>query len=56
MSEGWIAKGKAIVESGKYLPPKGRLLGRIEAWGRDVYEGSPQEWIDAWLAEVEARR
>ncbi len=51
-----VARGKAIAESGKHLPRKGAPLGRIEAWGLDVYEGSPQERIDAWLAEAEARR
>jgi hypothetical protein len=55
-AESAAARGKAIAESGKHLPPKGAPLGRIEAWGLDVYEGSPQPWIDAWLAEVEARR
>ena len=51
----WAARGKAIAQSGRYLPPRGRLLGRIEAWGLDVYEGSSQPWIDAWIAEVESR-
>jgi hypothetical protein len=48
---GWIARGKAIGESGKHLPPRGEFLGRCEAWGLDVHEGSPQPWIDAWLSE-----
>jgi hypothetical protein len=49
------AKGKAIAESGNYLPARGELLGRIEAWCLDVYEGSPQEWIDALFAEAVAQ-
>jgi hypothetical protein len=47
----WIARGKAIYESGKYAPKHGKLLGRIESWGLDVYENSPQPWIDALFAE-----
>jgi hypothetical protein len=49
-----IAKGKAIAESGKHLPPRGKHLGRIDYWGLDVYGGSPQEWIDALYAEDES--
>lgn len=43
--------GAQIVKSGKYAPPRGELLGRIEAWGLDVYEGSPREWRDALMGE-----
>jgi hypothetical protein len=50
--EQWIARGKAIDESGKYTKPRGEYLGTITAWGLPVYEGSPQEWKDALLAEV----
>ncbi|WP_333894514.1 hypothetical protein [Mycolicibacterium gadium] len=46
-----IAKGKQAIESGRYAPPDGELLGRIELWGFDVYEGSPQPWKDALFAE-----
>jgi hypothetical protein len=49
----WIARGKRIFESGKYAPKRGNLLGRIQAWGLDVYEGSPQSWKDALAAEYE---
>jgi len=52
MSDDLIAKGKAIAESGKCLKPRGEYLGTIAAWGLPVYEGSPQEWKDALLAEV----
>ena len=47
-------QGKAIVESGKYAPPRGDYLGTIERWGLPVYEGSPQEWIDALYQEQES--
>jgi hypothetical protein len=50
-----IAKGKAIADSGKYLPPRGRLLGRLKSWGLDVCEGSPQPWIDALMQERMSR-
>lgn len=46
-----IARGKAIVESGKYAPPRGEYLGRIQRWGLDVYEGSPPMWKEALAAE-----
>ena len=50
MNDELIARGKAIVESGKYLPPRGEHLGRL--WGvLDVYEGSPQPWIDLLMQE-----
>jgi hypothetical protein len=51
-----IARGKAIAESGRYDPDRrrGELLGRLEAWGLDVYENSPQPWIDALIAERRA--
>jgi hypothetical protein len=45
------ARDKAIFESGKYTPPRGTYLSRIEAWGLDVYEGSPQPSIDALIGE-----
>jgi hypothetical protein len=45
-----IARGKAIAESGKYTP-RGAFLGRLQSWGLDVYEGSPQEWKNALFAE-----
>lgn len=48
------AKGRQIVESGKYAPPRGEYLGRIELWGLDVFAGSPQLWIDTLLTEMEA--
>jgi hypothetical protein len=48
------AKGKAIVASGKYAPPRGELLGTITAWGLPVYEGSPQPWKDALYQEQES--
>ncbi len=53
MSDGeLIARGKAIAASGKYLRPRGEYLGRIEAWGLDVFEGSPQEWKNALHQEA----
>ena len=30
---------------------RGQFLGRLESWGLDVYEGSPQEWKDALRQE-----
>jgi hypothetical protein len=53
---GWVARGKAIAESGKYAPKRGAFLGRLESWGLDVYENSPQAWIDALQAEQEGER
>jgi hypothetical protein len=52
-TDDWVARGKAIAESGKYDPDRrrGAFLGRLESWGLDVYEGSPQPWIDALIAE-----
>jgi hypothetical protein len=47
----WLARGKAIADSGKYAPQRGQYLGRIQAWGLDVYEGSPSSWKDALFAE-----
>ena len=47
----WTARGKAVLESGKYAPKRGKLLGRLESWGLDVYEGSPQAWKDALRQE-----
>lgn len=48
------ARGKAIADSAKYLPPRGEYLGRIQAWGLDVHEGSPHEWKTALFAEWDA--
>ncbi|HKH51844.1 MAG TPA: hypothetical protein VKA77_08635 [Mycobacterium sp.] len=50
-----IAKGKQVVESGRYAPKRGELLGRLELWGVDVYEGSPQEWKTALAREIADR-
>jgi len=44
-------RGRRIVQSGKYAPPLGKYLGRLESWGLDVFEGSPQPWIDALYDE-----
>jgi hypothetical protein len=52
MSDDLIAKGEAIAESGKYLPPRGEYLATIAARGLDVYEGSPQAWKDALREEA----
>jgi hypothetical protein len=30
---------------------RGQLLGRLQTWGLDVYEGSPPEWVDALMQE-----
>jgi hypothetical protein len=46
-----MARGKELVDSGRYRPPRGRYLGRIELWGLDVYEGSPAEWRRVLVAE-----
>jgi hypothetical protein len=48
----WIARGKRILESGKYAKPRGKFLGRLESWGLDVYENSPQAWKDALNEEL----
>ena len=53
MSSDDIARGEAIARSGKYAPPRGQYLGAIEQWGLPVYEGSPQEWKDALVAQTE---
>jgi hypothetical protein len=42
----WIARGKAIVQSGRHAPARGEHLGRLYGV-LDVYEGSPQPWKDA---------
>jgi hypothetical protein len=47
----WLRRGREIYASGKYAPKRGAFLGRIQAWGLDVYEGSPQTWKDALFAE-----
>jgi hypothetical protein len=49
-----IARGETICRSGKYAPPRGQLLGTITAWGLDVYEGSPQQWVAALHQEQES--
>lgn len=54
MTDDLVARGKAIVESGKYAPPRGEYLGRIDHSGLDVYAGSPQPWIDALFAAEES--
>lgn len=48
-----IAAGRAVAESGKYSPPRGEYLGRIERWGLDVFEGSPQSWKNALAEELD---
>jgi hypothetical protein len=35
---------------------RGRYLGRVESWGLDVYENSPQAWKDALYAETDKDR
>jgi hypothetical protein len=45
------ARGRELTASGKHAPPRGEYLGRIETWGLDVFEGSPQPWIDALRQE-----
>jgi len=47
-----IARGKTIADSGVYVHERGELLGRLQSWGLDVFEGSPQPWIDALMAEA----
>jgi hypothetical protein len=47
-----VRRGEQIARSGKYAPPLGKYLGRIDAWGLDVFENSPPEWIDALLDEM----
>jgi hypothetical protein len=49
-------RGRRIVESGAYAPPLGKYLGRIDAWGLDVFENSPQPWIDALLDEYRSQQ
>ena len=41
-----IAEIKAQAEA-----KRGEYLGRIRFWGLDVFEGSPQPWIDALMQE-----
>lgn len=48
----YIARGKAIAASGRYVPPRGAFLGTLETWGLDVFDGSPPEWKSALLAEI----
>jgi hypothetical protein len=47
----WSAHGKRIFESSRYASQRGQYLGHIQAWGLDVYEGSPRSWTDALFAE-----
>jgi len=47
-----IARGKALAKSGKYARPRGEYLGRLDRCALNVYQGSPQEWIDALMADV----
>jgi hypothetical protein len=49
-----VERGRLLAASGAHLP-RGELLGHLEFWGIDVYEGSPQPWIDALLAERKGR-
>jgi hypothetical protein len=49
----WLRRGREIYESGKYALPRGKFLGRLESQGLDVFENSPQPWIDALRAEQE---
>jgi hypothetical protein len=51
MNDDLIARGRALAESGKYLPPRGEYLGRLQSWGLDVCEGSPPEWVGALMQE-----
>jgi hypothetical protein len=53
MSADDIARGETLCRSGKHTPPRADYLGTIERWGLPVYEGSPQEWIDALYQEQE---
>jgi hypothetical protein len=46
-----LSDDPGLTAARKHARPRGELLGRIEAWGLDVYEGSPPEWIDALMAE-----
>jgi hypothetical protein len=46
-----IERGRTLFESGKYAKPLGKYLGRLESWGLDVFEGSPQAWKDELIAE-----
>jgi hypothetical protein len=40
-----IARGEAIIRSGKHAPPRGEYLGRIEYWGQRVtVPGQPCIW------------
>lgn len=36
-----IARGRRIVESGKYATPRGKYLGRIEHWGLEIPPDEP---------------
>jgi hypothetical protein len=49
----WVRRGREIFESGKYAAPRGKFLGRLESWGLDVYENSPEPWKQALEAEHE---
>lgn len=47
-----VARGKSIIDSGRYAPQRGEYLGTIEYWGLPVYENSPPEWKDALRKEA----
>lgn len=55
MTDELAERGCRIVESGKYAPRQGEYLGRIDFWGVDVYEGSPQPLIAALIEEAQWR-
>jgi hypothetical protein len=44
-------RGRRIITSGKYAPERGEHLGTLQVWGLDVYEDSPQHWIDTLHTE-----
>jgi len=45
-------RGRQLAESGLYEPLRGEYLGRIDAWGLNVYENSPREWIEVLSEQV----
>jgi hypothetical protein len=49
MTDDLAARIEAIFN--KHIPERGEYLGTVEYWGLDVYDGSPQEWKDALIAE-----
>lgn len=52
----WVAKGKALVKSGKYQRARGAYLGTIERYGLAVYQGSPLMWKDALSSQSRENR